>query len=163
MVIYVISRISGEGKDRRKVKGDYYLSEREEEDLRYLAEMNKPVILILNAGGPVELTDILEQTDNIKGILNISQLGQEGGDALADVLLGKEVPGGKLTTTWARRYEDYPASEEYGYLNGNLEKEKYKEGIYVGYRYFDSFDKKVMFPFGFGLSYTTFEIKSYSI
>ena len=60
VVIYVISRISGEGKDRRKVKGDYYLSEREEEDLRYLAEMNKPVILILNAGGPVELTDILE-------------------------------------------------------------------------------------------------------
>lgn len=148
VVIYVISRISGEGKDRRKVKGDYYLSEREEEDLRYLAEMNKPVILILNAGGPVELTDILEQTDNIKGILNISQLGQEGGDALADVLLGKEVPGGKLTTTWARRYEDYPASEEYGYLNGNLEKEKYKEGIYVGYRYFDSFDKKVMFQIG---------------
>ena len=163
VVIYVISRISGEGKDRRKVKGDYYLSEREEEDLRYLAEMNKPVILILNAGGPVELTDILEQTDNIKGILNISQLGQEGGDALADVLLGKEVPGGKLTTTWARRYEDYPASEEYGYLNGNLEKEKYKEGIYVGYRYFDSFDKKVMFPFGFGLSYTMFEMKCCSI
>lgn len=159
VVIYVISRISGEGKDRRKVKGDYYLSEREEEDLRYLAEMNKPVILILNAGGPVELTDILEQTDNIKGILNISQLGQEGGNALADVLLGKEVPGGKLTTTWARRYEDYPVSEEYGYLNGNLEKEEYREGIFVGYRYFDSFDKKVLFPFGFGLSYTSFEIK----
>ena len=159
VAIYVISRISGEGKDRRKVKGDYYLSEREEEDLRYLAEMNKPVILILNAGGPVELTDILEETDNIKGILNISQLGQEGGDALADILLGKEVPGGKLTTTWARRYEDYPASEEYGYLNGNLEKEEYKEGIYVGYRYFDSFEKKVLFPFGFGLSYTSFEMK----
>ena len=159
VAIYVISRISGEGKDRRKVKGDYYLSEREEEDLRYLAEMNKPVILIINAGGPVELTDILQETDNIKGILNISQLGQEGGDALADILLGKEVPGGKLTTTWARRYEDYPASEEYGYLNGNLEKEEYKEGIYVGYRYFDSFDKKVLFPFGFGLSYTSFEMK----
>ena len=159
VAIYVISRISGEGKDRRKVKGDYYLSEREEEDLRYLAEMNKPVILIINAGGPVELTDILQETDNIKGILNISQLGQEGGDALADILLGKEVPGGKLTTTWARRYEDYPASEEYGYLNGNLEKEEYKEGIYVGYRYFDSFDEKVLFPFGFGLSYTSFEMK----
>ena len=122
--------------------------------------MNKPVILILNAGGPVELTDILEQTDNIKGILNISQLGQEGGDALADVLLGKEVPGGKLTTTWARRYEDYPASEEYGYLNGNLEKEKYKEGIYVGYRYFETFAKeKALFPFGYGLSYTNFDIE----
>ena len=159
VVIYVISRISGEGKDRRKVKGDYYLSTREAADLRYLAEMNKPVILILNAGGPVELTEILEQTHNIKGILNISQLGQEGGDALADVLLGKEVPSGKLTTTWARHYEDYPSSEEYGYLNGNLEKEEYKEGIFVGYRYFDSFGKKPLFPFGFGLSYTSFEIK----
>ena len=158
-IIYVISRISGEGKDRRKVKGDYYLSTREAADLRYLAEMNKPVILILNAGGPVELTEILEQTHNIKGILNISQLGQEGGDALADVLLGKEVPSGKLTTTWARHYEDYPSSEEYGYLNGNLEKEEYKEGIFVGYRYFDSFGKKPLFPFGFGLSYTSFEIK----
>ena len=159
VVIYVISRISGEGKDRRKVKGDYYLSTREAADLRYFAEMNKPVILILNAGGPVELTEILEQTHNIKGILNISQLGQEGGDALADVLLGKEVPSGKLTTTWARHYEDYPSSEEYGYLNGNLEKEEYKEGIFVGYRYFDSFGKKPLFPFGFGLSYTSFEIK----
>ena len=158
-IIYVISRISGEGKDRRKVKGDYYLSTREAADLRYLAEMNKPVILILNAGGPVELTEILEQTHNIKGILYISQLGQEGGDALADVLLGKEVPSGKLTTTWARHYEDYPSSEEYGYLNGNLEKEEYKEGIFVGYRYFDSFGKKPLFPFGFGLSYTSFEIK----
>ena len=158
-IIYVISRISGEGKDRRKVKGDYYLSTREAADLRYFAEMNKPVILILNAGGPVELTEILEQTHNIKGILNISQLGQEGGDALADVLLGKEVPSGKLTTTWARHYEDYPSSEEYGYLNGNLEKEEYKEGIFVGYRYFDSFGKKPLFPFGFGLSYTSFEIK----
>ena len=69
------------------------------------------------------------------------------------------MPGGKLTTTWARRYEDYPVSEEYGYLNGNLEKEEYREGIFVGYRYFDSFDKKVLFPFGFGLSYTSFEIK----
>lgn len=159
VAVYVISRISGEGKDRRKIKGDYYLSERETEDLCYLSEMKKPVILILNTGGPVELTEILEQTDNIKGILNISQLGQEGGDALADVLLGKEVPSGKLTTTWARHYEDYPSSEEYGYLNGNLEKEEYKEGIFVGYRYFDSFGKKPLFPFGFGLSYTSFEIK----
>ncbi len=158
VAVYVISRISGEGKDRRKIKGDYYLSEREMEDLRYLSEMKKPVILILNAGGPVELTEILEQTDNIKGILNISQLGQEGGDALADVLLGKEVPGGKLTTTWAKHYEDYPASEEYGYLNENLEKEEYKEGIFVGYRYFDSFGKSPLFPFGYGLSYTSFEI-----
>ena len=112
-MIYVISRISGEGKDRRKGKGDYYLSEREEEDLRYLAEMNKPVILILNAGGPVELTDILEEIKNIRAVLQISQPGQEGGRAVADVLLGKAVPSGKLTATWAKRYEQYCCKNQY--------------------------------------------------
>ena len=149
VVIYVISRISGEGKDRRKVKGDYYLSEREEEDLRYLAEMNKPVILILNAGGPVELTDILEQTDNIKGILNISQLGQEGGDALADVLLGKEVPGGKTDNNLGKAIRGLSGFRRVWVSEWQSRKRKNnKEGIYVGYRYFDSFDKKVMFRLG---------------
>lgn len=157
--VYVISRISGEGKDRRKVEGDYYLSKREQEDILYLNEKNIPLVLILNAGGPVELTDILQKAGNIKAILNISQPGQEGGHAVADVLLGKTVPGGRLTTTWARRYEDYPYAESYSYLNGNLEKEEYKEGIYVGYRYFDSFGIEPLFPFGYGLSYTSFDIK----
>lgn len=157
--IYVISRISGEGKDRRAIKGDYYLSEREEEELRYLDQKKLPIVLILNAGGPVELTDLLEETEHIRAILNISQLGQEGGYAVADVLYGEAVPGGRLTTTWARHYEDYPYAEAYSYLNGNLEKEEYKEGIYVGYRYFDSFGVKPLFPFGYGLSYTSFEME----
>lgn len=157
--IYVISRSSGEGKDRRAVKGDYYLSEREEEELRYLDQKKLPIVLVLNVGGPVELTDLLEETEHIHAILNISQLGQEGGYAVADVLYGENVPGGRLTTTWARRYEDYPYAETYSYLNGNLEKEEYKEGIYVGYRYFDSFGVKPLFPFGYGLSYTSFEME----
>ena len=76
--VYVLSRISGEGKDRRRVKGDYYLSEREAADLFFLNEKKIPVILLLNAGGPIELTDILENTENIKAILNISQPGQAG-------------------------------------------------------------------------------------
>ncbi len=83
-----------------------------------------PTVLILNSGGPVELTDILEETENICAVLNISQLGQRGGLALANVLLGKVTPGGKLTATWARRYEDYPCAEEYSYLNGKLEREE---------------------------------------
>jgi len=157
--VYVISRISGEGKDRRKTEGDYYLSKKEVEDILYLNQNNLPIVLILNAGGPVELTDILEKAGNIKAILNISQPGQEGGHAVADVLLGKRIPGGRLTATWAKRYEDYPCSENYSYLNGNLETEEYKEGIFVGYRYFDSFDIEPLFPFGYGLSYTSFEIK----
>lgn len=158
-VIYVISRISGEGKDRRRIEGDYYLSKKEQEDISYLDKKNIPIILILNAGGPIELTDLLQKTENIQAVLNVSQLGQEGGYAVADVLLGKVVPSGKLTATWAKRYNDYPYAEEYSYLNGNLNIEEYKEGIYVGYRYFDSFGVEPLFPFGYGLSYTTFDIR----
>lgn len=157
--IYVVSRISGEGKDRRRVEGDYYLSRREREDIRFLDAQKIPTVLILNSGGPVELTDILEETENICAVLNISQLGQRGGLALANVLLGKVTPGGKLTATWARRYEDYPCAEEYSYLNGKLEREEYKEGIYTGYRYFDTFGVKPLFPFGYGLSYTEIQIR----
>ena len=161
--LYVISRISGEGKDRRLAEGDYYLSRREWEDIRYLDQYGIPLILILNAGGPVELTDILREADNIRAVLNISQPGQEGGTAVADILFGKAVPEGKLTATWAERYEDYPCADSFSYLNGNLEKEEYREGIYVGYRYFDSFGVKPLFPFGHGLSYTSFEMKFHEI
>ena len=154
--VYVISRISGEGKDRRIEKGDYYLSSREREDILYLDRFHIPLILILNSGGPVELTDILQETENIRAVLNISQPGQEGGHAVADILFGRAVPEGKLTATWARQYEEYPFSDTYSYLNGDLEKEEYREGIYVGYRYFDSFGVKPLFSFGYGLSYTSF-------
>ena len=146
--IYVISRISGEGKDRRKRK-----------DLYFLNEQKIPTVLIINAGGPVELTDLLAGTENICAILNISQLGQEGGNAVADILFGEFTPSGKLTTTWTKRYDDCPAAEEFSYLNGNLETEEYAEGIYVGYRYFDSFGIEPLFSFGYGLSYTEFDIR----
>ena len=157
--IYVVSRISGEGKDRRAEEGDYYLSKREREEILYLNQKNIPIVLVINAGGAIELTDIQEEAENIRAILNISQLGQEGGHAVADVLFGKAVPGGRLTATWARRYEDYPFAESFSYLNGNLEKEEYKEGIYVGYRYFDTFGVNPLFPFGYGLSYTSFDMR----
>ena len=157
VAVYVISRISGEGKDRRK--GDYYLSDQEEKDLYFLNEQKIPTVLIINAGGPVELTDLLAGTENICAILNISQLGQEGGNAVADILFGEFTPSGKLTTTWTKRYDDCPAAEEFSYLNGNLETEEYAEGIYVGYRYFDSFGIEPLFSFGYGLSYTEFNIR----
>ncbi len=157
--IYVISRISGEGKDRRKEEGDYYLSKKEREDLLFLDRQGLPVILILNVGAPVELTAILEETKNIRAILHICLPGQEGGRAAADVLLGKTVPGGRLTDTWAKHYEDYPSAESYSYLNGDLRTEEYREGIYVGYRHFDSFGIEPLFPFGYGLSYTDFSVR----
>ncbi|HBA69530.1 MAG TPA: beta-glucosidase [Lachnospiraceae bacterium] len=157
--VYVISRISGEGKDRRLAEGDYYLSRKEQEDILYLDQKNIPIVLVLNTGAPIELAGIMEKAGNIKAILYVSLPGQEGGHAVADVLFGKAVPGGRLAATWARHYEDYPFAENFGYLNGNLESEEYREGIYVGYRYFDSFGIQPLFPFGYGLSYTDFSIK----
>ena len=154
--IYVISRISGEGKDRRLAEGDYYLSRQEGETLALLNQCRIPTVLILNAGGVVELTDILEQCPMIRAVLNISQPGQEAGDAVADVLFGKTAPGGRLTATWPRRYQDIPYSDSFSYLNGDLSKELYREGIFVGYRYFDTFGVEPLFPFGHGLSYSTF-------
>ena len=157
VVLYVVSRISGEGKDRRLEAGDYYLSQREKEDIVFICQ-HKPMILLINAGGSIELTDVLFEQENIRAVLNISQLGQEGGRAVADVILGKVSPSGKLTATWAKRYTDYPFSSSFSYLNGNLEYDEYKEGIFVGYRYFSTFDVEPLFPFGHGLSYADFSV-----
>lgn len=154
--VYVISRISGEGKDRRREKGDYELSGKEREDLLYLSQMGIPIVLVLNVGAPVGLAEILREAKQIKAVLLISLPGQEGGHAAADVLFGRAAPGGRLTATWAKRYEDYPSAESFGSLNGNLETEEYREGIYVGYRHFDRFGIEPLFPFGYGLSYTSF-------
>ena len=156
VAIYVLSRISGEGKDRTPTAGDYLLSERETADLRTLNETGLPLVLVLNAGGPVELTDLLAEYRHPLAVLQISQPGQQGGEAVADILLGKAVPEGKLTATWAKRYADYPCADTFGACNGDLEKEDYAEGLYVGYRWFDSFGIEPLFGFGHGLSYTTF-------
>lgn len=82
-----------------------------------------------------------------------------GGLALADVISGKQTPSGKLTDTWAKHYRDLPFADEYSYLNGNLDEEYYREGIYVGYRYFDTFHVAPRYPFGYGMSYTNFAIR----
>ena len=158
--IYVISRIAGEAADRRLSKGDYYLTDRETEDIRFLQAAGIPVILLLNAGGPVELTDVL---DDVSAVVYMSQPGQEGGHAVADIISGKAVPCGKLTATWASRYEDYPNAETFGGGNAKGAKEYYNEGIYVGYRFFDAFEVKPAFAFGFGLSYTSFAIRCEAI
>lgn len=92
-------------------------------------------------------------------MLNILQPGQEGGNAVADILLGKRIPSGKLTDSWAMDYSDYPSAQTFSFKSGDVFHEEYKEGIYVGYRYFDTFDVPVRYGFGFGLSYTTFAIE----
>lgn len=147
--IYVLSRISGEGSDRNPIKGDLKLTDSEVRDILALYRKHKHFILILNVGGVVDLTPVLE----VENILILSQLGAVTGDALADVLLGKAYPSGKLASTWSA-WEDYCTVGDFGDPNDTY----YTEGIYVGYRYFDSVDKSVLFPFGFGLGYTSFAI-----
>ncbi|MBR7175286.1 MAG: glycoside hydrolase family 3 C-terminal domain-containing protein [Clostridia bacterium] len=154
VLIYVISRISGEFADRHAEKGDYALSDRESAELETLGAMGKPVIVLLNVGGIIDLS--FQEKIRTDAILLMSQAGSEGGNAVADVLSGKVNPSGKLTDTWARRYEDYPSSATFAHRNGNLIEEAYTEGIYVGYRYFDSFGVRPRYPFGYGLSYTRF-------
>lgn len=159
VVFYVIGRIAGEGADRLLEAGDYYLSDAEKEDLAYLDKLGKQIVVVLNTGGVIDLQYILGLS-NVKGLINIVQPGMEGGHALADVVTGAVTPSGKLASTWVKEYKDIPYGEDYSHNNGNVDKEYYREGIYVGYRYFDSFDKEVAFPFGYGLSYTTFSINA---
>lgn len=155
--IYVLSRQAGEGFDRRVEKGDYLLSDIETESLRLLSKHYKHLILALNCGSVMDLSIL----DEIKAdaVLFIGQLGMEGGNAFADVITGKVNPSGRLTDTWARKYEDYPSADTFGHRNGDLENEEYSEGIYVGYRWFDKNKITPRYPFGYGLSYTTFERK----
>ena len=147
--IYVLSRNSGEGNDRAPVAGDILLTPSEIRDILALNQRFDRFMLVLNVGGPVDLSPVLE----VGNILLLSQLGVETGAALADILLGKANPSGKLTTTWAR-WADYPTVGTFG----DHDDTEYREGVYVGYRYFEAVDKKPLFPFGFGLSYTSFEL-----
>lgn len=159
---YVISRTAGEDADRFLQPGDYYLTEEEKAELSYLDACCERVIVILNTGGPIDLQEILKLS-HLKGLLSIVQPGMEGGHALADIVTGRVTPSGKLSSTWAAAYSDIPGSGDYSHNNGNVEKEYYMEGIYIGYRYFDSFGKKAAYPFGFGLSYTDFSIETNAI
>ena len=153
--IYVVSRISGEGADRTDSKGDYYLSDVEEEELAAVTAVYPRTVVILNIGGVMDMS-FLERYQ-ISAVVLMFQAGMEGGHSLADVLTGKVNPSGRLTDTWAYKYSDYPSSENFGQNNGDLHDEFYTEGVYVGYRYFDAWNVPVRYPFGYGMSYTTFE------
>lgn len=156
--LYVVRRIAGEGKDRTQDEGDYLLSQGEKRLLGEVCAYYKNVVLIINAGSVIDL-NFVEEFPNIKSIIYFSQGGQEGGNALADVISGDVTPSGKLTDTWANHYSDYPCSDIFSYLSGNTFREDYNEGIYVGYRYFDTFGVPVRYTFGYGMSYTNFDIK----
>lgn len=160
--IYVLSRDSGEGRDRFDEEGDYRLKQSEIAALEAIAEGYEKVVVVLNIGGIIDVKAI-RSIKGIGSILLMGQLGNIGGEALADVLLGKETPSGKLTDTWAKNYMDYPSSPNFSHNNGNIDDEYYTEGIFVGYRYFDTFGVEPEYCFGYGKSYTTFEIKTTSV
>lgn len=146
--VYVVARLSGEGNDRLDEKGDLKLTDSEVRDILALNASYERFMLVINAGGPVDLSPVME-TGNI---LVLSQLGVETGAALADILTGKAYPSGKLTDTWARS-EDRCTAGDFG-LRDDV---RYREGIYVGYRYYDAFGLEPLFPFGYGLGYTDFK------
>ena len=157
LAVYVIARTSGEGADRKLAPGDYELSEREIENLKALTSYYEHTIVILNVGGVID-TKFLRSQKGIDAILLMSQPGCTGGYALADVLTGKVTPSGRLTATWAENYADYPSADSFSHLSGDLDDSYYNEGVYVGYRWFDSFGIRPAYPFGFGMSYTDFEL-----
>ena len=147
--IYVLSRNSGEGADRPGGEGDYLLTADEKRDILRCAEQYKKFLLVLNVGGPVDISPLLDKVENV---LLLSQLGSVTGDAFADVLLGKANPSGKLTTTWAKT-GDIMAIGDFAERDDT----RYQEGVFVGYRYYDAADVNPLFSFGYGLSYTEFE------
>lgn len=160
--IYVLRRQAGEGADRKPVAGDYCMTAEELDHIRTCAANYTKFVLVINCGGTMDLSP-LDAIDGIGAVVYICQLGTQGGLALADVLSGAVTPSGKTADTWAKNYDQVPFGSEYSSLNGDLEKEYYKEDIYVGYRYYDSFGVEPRYPFGYGLSYTDFAVTSSGI
>ena len=151
--VVLIGRSSGEDRELKLEKGSYYLSDDEKNLLDAVTSAFDKVILLLNCGSIMDMGGIDAYGDRISAVMYIWQNGMESGNAAADVLSGKISPSGKLADTIAKSYADYPGSEQFG----NKEENFYVEDIYVGYRYFETFAKdKVLYPFGFGLSYTDF-------
>jgi beta-glucosidase len=173
--VVTIGRNSGEGGDRKSSEGDFLLTPVEQDLIKNVSAAfkakGKKTIVILNIGGVIETVSWKEYPD---AILLAWQAGQETGNSIADILAGKANPSGKLAITFPVKYEDHPSSATFPgkTVQGNLPKVDagimsfmvgtpsevtYNDGIYVGYRYFESFRVKPSYEFGYGLSYTTFE------
>ena len=171
--IITIGRQAGEGMDRQ-IEGEFNLSQDEKDMINRVSDafhaVGKPVIVIINSGSVIETASWRDRAD---AILMAWQTGEEGGNSVADVLTGKENPSGHLTMTWPISAWDHPSTQNFAptydmYTYRNLENwtpnaiagvdfVNHEEDIYVGYRYFDTFKRPVAYPFGYGLSYTTFE------
>lgn len=155
--IITIGRTAGEEKDNFPGPGGYELSSEEKTMLKKVCECFDKTVVLLNTGGIMDMKWVAEC--NPSAVLYIWQGGQEGGNAAADVITGRVSPSGRLPDTIASDIADYPSTSNFGDSKENI----YAEDIFVGYRYFETFAKdKVLYPFGFGLSYTSFEYETVS-
>lgn len=157
VAFFVVRRIAGEAADRHAIAGDYYLTSEEQSLLEQVCKAYDRVVLVINTGSVIDLS-FADALPNIMAIVYYVQAGQEGGNAFADIVCGDVTPSGKLTDSWAVNYTDYPNATYFSSASGDVFKEEYREGIYVGYRYFDTFDVPMRYSFGYGLSYTDFAI-----
>lgn len=157
LAILTIGRMAGEGGDRKLTKGDYYLSDLERENLTTICtafhKRKKPVVVVLDMGGVLDMADWHDMPD---AIVYAGLAGQEMGNVIADVLVGKVNPSGKLPMTFAMRYDDYPSAQDFPSSEGIDGEVRYREDVFVGYRHFDTRAVNPLYPFGFGLSYTNF-------
>ena len=159
--LFIVGRTAGEDQDNSAEEGSFLLTQTERKNIGLICSHFEKVVIIFNTSNIMDLAWIDDTAfkSHITGLLFSWQGGMMGGQGLADILCGKENPSGKLPDTIAYKIEDYPSTKNFGRKDFLL----YEEDIYVGYRYFTTFAKsKVQFPFGFGLSYTKFEISGTS-
>ena len=159
--VIVISRGSTEGQDRSVLKGDFLLNDTEADMIDRVSEAfhakGKKVIVVLNMGSPME---VVSWRDKVDAILYLGYAGQGSGTALASVLTGEVNPSAKTAMTWPMDYDSTPAAE---YFPGSASDVTYYEDIYVGYRYYETFGVDVAYPFGYGLSYTSFAYSDFTV
>ena len=154
--VLIIARTAGEDRDNTAEKGSYYLSDSEEQMLSAVSAAFERTIVILNVGNIIDMSFVAKY--DIKSVLYAWQGGMIGGSAVARVVTGEVNPSGCLTDTIAVSLSDYPSNDNFG--NKDIHEDLYEEDVFVGYRYFSTFaPSKVLYPFGFGLSYTEFDIK----
>lgn len=154
--LVVIGRAAGEDRENKLEKGSYYLTDDERDMLSTVCEYFSNVTVILDCGNIIDMSWVLDFGERLRGILYVWQGGMESGNAVADVLYGDVSPSGRLTDTIAAEYAKYPSAKHFGNPIANM----YAEDIFVGYRYFETFARDdVLFPFGYGLSYTEFDIE----
>ena len=154
--VVTIGRSSGEDRENALEKGSFYLTDDERKLLETVTEAFEKTVVLLNVGSLMDLSWLEEFGDKIGAVLLVWQGGMESGNAVADLLCGAVCPSGRLTDTIARQYSDYPSADDFGAAEFN----NYTEDIFVGYRWFETFKPKtVLYPFGYGLSYTEFSVQ----